>query len=180
MEAAAAATADLSLADGTNPKATKKEKVKKAAAAPAEPRPVDISRVDLRVGLIKKAWRHPGAERWAGDAGSIPWGCVLWGERWGRVGGAACGTAHGTVSEVWRWMQRHLRPPVMGGTPSPWRRQLHHLIPPFPMPTPYSLYVEEVDVGEENPRTVVSGLVKHIPEEGSWKLGMPVGVDAGA
>jgi methionyl-tRNA synthetase len=29
-----------------------------------------------------------------------------------------------------------------------------------------SLYVEEIDVGEESgPRTVVSGLVKHIPEE---------------
>ncbi|RWS29704.1 aminoacyl tRNA synthase complex-interacting multifunctional protein 1-like protein [Leptotrombidium deliense] len=28
-----------------------------------------------------------------------------------------------------------------------------------------SLYVEEVDVGEEKPRTVVSGLVKHIPLE---------------
>ena len=28
-----------------------------------------------------------------------------------------------------------------------------------------SLYVEEVDLGEEKPRTIVSGLVKHIPEE---------------
>lgn len=28
-----------------------------------------------------------------------------------------------------------------------------------------SLYVEEVDVGEAAPRTVVSGLVKHIPLE---------------
>lgn len=28
-----------------------------------------------------------------------------------------------------------------------------------------SLYVEEVDVGEEKPRTVISGLVKHIPIE---------------
>ena len=27
-----------------------------------------------------------------------------------------------------------------------------------------SLYVEEVDVGEEKPRTVISGLVKFIPE----------------
>ncbi|GAB4819697.1 hypothetical protein N2152v2_006743 [Parachlorella kessleri] len=50
----------------------------------------DVSRVDLRVGLIRKAWRHPDAE---------------------------------------------------------------------------SLYVEEVDVGEPEPRTVVSGLVKFIPEE---------------
>ena len=28
-----------------------------------------------------------------------------------------------------------------------------------------SLYVEKIDVGEEQPRTVVSGLVKHIPLE---------------
>ncbi len=28
-----------------------------------------------------------------------------------------------------------------------------------------SLYIEEVDCGEEAPRTVVSGLVKHIPIE---------------
>jgi hypothetical protein len=32
-------------------------------------------------------------------------------------------------------------------------------------PYPCSLYVEEVDVGEAEPRTVVSGLVKFIPEE---------------
>ncbi|WIA39334.1 hypothetical protein OEZ86_005446 [Tetradesmus obliquus] len=57
----------------------------------AEPEgPVDISRIDIRVGLITKAWRHPDAD---------------------------------------------------------------------------SLYVEEIDVGEATgPRTVVSGLVKHIPE----------------
>ena len=29
-----------------------------------------------------------------------------------------------------------------------------------------ALYVEQVDLGEENPRTVVSGLVKHMPPEG--------------
>lgn len=59
----------------------------------AEPEgPVDISRLDLRVGLIRKAWKHPDAD---------------------------------------------------------------------------SLYVEEMDLGEESgPRTVVSGLVKHIPGEG--------------
>jgi methionine--tRNA ligase beta chain len=28
-----------------------------------------------------------------------------------------------------------------------------------------ALYVEEVDVGEDKPRTVISGLVKFIPEE---------------
>lgn len=53
--------------------------------------PVDVSRLDLRVGLIRKAWKHPDAD---------------------------------------------------------------------------SLYVEEIDLGEEGgPRTVVSGLVKHIPGE---------------
>jgi methionyl-tRNA synthetase len=53
--------------------------------------PVDVSRLDLRVGLITKAWRHPDAD---------------------------------------------------------------------------SLYVEEMELGEEGgPRTVVSGLVKHIPGE---------------
>ena len=29
----------------------------------AAEQPVDISRIDLRVGLIRKAWRHPDAER---------------------------------------------------------------------------------------------------------------------
>lgn len=29
-----------------------------------EERGADISRIDLRVGLIKKAWRHPDAERY--------------------------------------------------------------------------------------------------------------------
>ena len=28
-----------------------------------------------------------------------------------------------------------------------------------------SLYVEEIDVGEEEPRTIVSGLVKYVPLE---------------
>ena len=26
-----------------------------------------------------------------------------------------------------------------------------------------ALYVEQIDVGEEKPRTIVSGLVKHVP-----------------
>jgi methionyl-tRNA synthetase len=65
----------------------------KKAAAPEGP--VDVSRLDLRVGVIKRAWKHPDAD---------------------------------------------------------------------------SLYVEEMDLGEESgPRTVVSGLVKHIPG-GSWGL----------
>lgn len=33
-----------------------------------------------------------------------------------------------------------------------------------------SLYVEEVDIGEEAPRQVVSGLVKFIPEARPWHL----------
>lgn len=84
-------------ADGvkSGSKEEKKAKGEKAAAAgkvggKKEEREVDISRVDLRVGLIRKAWKHPDAE---------------------------------------------------------------------------SLYVEEVDAGEAEPRTVVSGLVKFIPEE---------------
>lgn len=28
-----------------------------------------------------------------------------------------------------------------------------------------SLYVEQIDVGEEKPRTIISGLVKHVPVE---------------
>lgn len=32
-----------------------------------------------------------------------------------------------------------------------------------------SLYVEQVDVGEASPRTVVSGLVKHIPVDQVWQ-----------
>lgn len=77
---------------------TKAAAVGKAAAAgskgaggkKAEPEgPVDVARLDLRVGVIRKAWRHPDAD---------------------------------------------------------------------------ILYVEEMDLGEESgPRTVVSGLVKHIP-----------------
>eukprot|EP01025_Chloroclados_australasicus_P054321 TRINITY_DN6435_c0_g1_i5.p1 TRINITY_DN6435_c0_g1~~TRINITY_DN6435_c0_g1_i5.p1 ORF type:complete len:1024 (-),score=164.90 TRINITY_DN6435_c0_g1_i5:327-3305(-) len=66
-------------------------KKKKEKNAPANgDAPVDISRLDLRVGLIRRAWKHPNAE---------------------------------------------------------------------------SLYAEEVEVGEEKPRSVVSGLVKFIPEE---------------
>ncbi|KAI4883369.1 hypothetical protein NFI96_013589 [Prochilodus magdalenae] len=63
---------------------------KKAAAPPQEEAKVDVSRLDLRVGRIVSAEKHPDAD---------------------------------------------------------------------------SLYVEQVDVGEAAPRTVVSGLVKHIPLE---------------
>ncbi|KAM3939262.1 aminoacyl tRNA synthase complex-interacting multifunctional protein 1 isoform 2-T3 [Leptodactylus fuscus] len=66
------------------------KKEKKSAAADDDARPVDVSRLDLRVGCIITAKKHPDAD---------------------------------------------------------------------------SLYVEEVDVGEASPRTVVSGLVKHIPLE---------------
>ncbi|XP_016429820.1 aminoacyl tRNA synthase complex-interacting multifunctional protein 1-like [Sinocyclocheilus rhinocerous] len=73
-------------------KAEKKgeKKEKKAAAPPQEEAKVDVSRLDLRVGCIISAEKHPDAD---------------------------------------------------------------------------SLYVEQVDVGEASPRTVVSGLVKHIPLE---------------
>ena len=34
------------------------------------------------------------------------------------------------------------------------------------LPSPYySLYVESIDVGEAEPRTIVSGLVKYVPIE---------------
>lgn len=66
------------------------EKSEKKAPPPQEDAKVDVSRLDLRVGRIVTAKKHPDAD---------------------------------------------------------------------------SLYVEEVDVGEEAPRTVVSGLVKHIPLE---------------
>jgi len=76
----------------------KKAKADKPAKAPKEKKevkkeeelPVDIGRLDLRVGHIRKASKHPDAD---------------------------------------------------------------------------SLYVEEIDLGEEKPRTVISGLVKFIPEE---------------
>lgn len=72
-------------------KKPKKEKKQPAAPKNSEPEgPVDIGRLDLRVGHIKSAKKHPDAD---------------------------------------------------------------------------SLYVEEVDVGEEKCRTVISGLVKFIPEE---------------
>lgn len=72
------------------PEKKKKEKAEKKPQVPMEEAKVDVGRLDMRVGLIKTAKRHPDAD---------------------------------------------------------------------------SLYVEEVDVGEEKPRTVISGLVKFIPED---------------
>ncbi|XP_006006767.1 aminoacyl tRNA synthase complex-interacting multifunctional protein 1a isoform X2 [Latimeria chalumnae] len=69
-------------------KGEKKEKKQSAAGGEEDSKPLDVSRLDLRVGLIVTAKKHPDAD---------------------------------------------------------------------------TLYVEEVDVGEGAPRTVVSGLVKHIP-----------------
>lgn len=66
----------------------KKEKKQQPAAGSNDAKPVDVSCLDLRVGCIITAKKHPDAD---------------------------------------------------------------------------TLYVEEVDVGEANPRTVVSGLVKHVP-----------------
>lgn len=71
------------------PAKAKKEPKPKKPQQPAEELPVHIGRLDLRVGLIRTAKKHPDAD---------------------------------------------------------------------------GLYVEEVDVGEEKPRTVISGLVKFIPE----------------
>lgn len=74
-----AAAAAAASADGTATQAASgKEKQNKAKAAGSgggkggggkggvkEPeRSADISRLDLRVGFITKAWRHPDAERW--------------------------------------------------------------------------------------------------------------------
>jgi len=80
------------------PETEKKVKANKPGKAPKEKKevkkeddaPVDIGRLDMRVGHIRKASKHPDAD---------------------------------------------------------------------------SLYVEEIDLGEEKPRTVISGLVKFIPEE---------------
>ncbi|XP_053885522.1 aminoacyl tRNA synthase complex-interacting multifunctional protein 1 isoform X1 [Malaclemys terrapin pileata] len=71
-------------------KGEKRERKQLPAAGSDESRPMDVSRLDLRVGCIITAKNHPDAD---------------------------------------------------------------------------TLYVEEVDVGEANPRTVVSGLVKHVPLE---------------
>jgi len=92
---------DVKVEEAQAPATEKKEKKPKAdkpAKAPKEKKevkkedelPVDIGRLDLRVGHIRKASKHPDAD---------------------------------------------------------------------------SLYVEEIDLGEDKPRTVISGLVKFIPEE---------------
>lgn len=79
--------ADQPKKDSTKAESGKKEQAKAGAG---DDRPVDISRLDLRVGKIVSAKRHPDAD---------------------------------------------------------------------------ALYVEEVDLGEEKPRTVISGLVKFVPLE---------------
>lgn len=84
--------ANLEKKEKTNPPPAKKEKgdVKKKHVDDSDDSPVDIARLDLRIGRIISAVKHPDAD---------------------------------------------------------------------------SLYVEQVDVGEEKPRTVVSGLVKFVPLE---------------
>ncbi|NP_001231196.1 aminoacyl tRNA synthase complex-interacting multifunctional protein 1 [Cricetulus griseus] len=72
----------------TDKKGEKKEKKLQSAAPSADSKPVDVSRLDLRIGRIVTVKKHPDAD---------------------------------------------------------------------------SLYVEEVDVGEAAPRTVISGLVNHVP-----------------
>lgn len=74
----------------TEKKGEKKEKKQPSGAGSADSKPIDVSRLDLRIGCILSAKKHPDAD---------------------------------------------------------------------------SLYVEEVDVGETAPRTVVSGLVNHVPLE---------------
>ncbi|XP_002717223.1 aminoacyl tRNA synthase complex-interacting multifunctional protein 1 isoform X2 [Oryctolagus cuniculus] len=69
-------------------KGEKKEKKQQAVTGSADSKPIDVSRLDLRIGCIITARKHPDAD---------------------------------------------------------------------------SLYVEEIDVGESAPRTVVSGLVNHVP-----------------
>lgn len=69
-------------------KGEKKEKKQQSIAGSADSKPIDVSRLDLRIGCIINARKHPDAD---------------------------------------------------------------------------SLYVEEIDVGEAVPRTVVSGLVNHVP-----------------
>ncbi|XP_010951932.1 aminoacyl tRNA synthase complex-interacting multifunctional protein 1 isoform X1 [Camelus bactrianus] len=76
--------------DKIEKKGEKKEKKQQSVAGSADSKPVDVSRLDLRIGCIITAKKHPDAD---------------------------------------------------------------------------SLYVEEVDVGETTPRTVVSGLVNHVPLE---------------
>lgn len=71
-------------------KGEKKEKKQPSTAGSADSKPIDVSRLDLRIGCILNAKKHPDAD---------------------------------------------------------------------------SLYVEEVDIGEAAPRTVVSGLVNHVPLE---------------
>ncbi|EDV28031.1 uncharacterized protein TRIADDRAFT_20863 [Trichoplax adhaerens] len=44
--------------------------------------------------------------------------------------------------------------------------KIGHIVSVKKHPDADSLYVEEVNVGEESPRTIVSGLVRHIPIEG--------------
>ncbi|KAF9923103.1 G4 quadruplex nucleic acid binding protein [Linnemannia zychae] len=57
--------------------------------------------------------------------------------------------------------------PVGPATPQPWQIDLRvgRILKVEKHPDADSLYVESIDVGEAEPRTVVSGLVKHIPIE---------------
>jgi len=93
VESAPATASQSSSAKPAKDKPKKEKKEKKEAAPAKEPAaaesPVDVGRLDMRVGHIRTATKHPDAD---------------------------------------------------------------------------SLYVEEIDVGEEKPRTVISGLVKFIPE----------------
>jgi len=88
-EAKAVPPTEKAAAVKSSDKKAEKKKKDKPAAAPQQAEEVHVGRLDMRVGLIRTAKKHPDAD---------------------------------------------------------------------------SLYVEEVDVGEDKPRTVISGLVKFIPE----------------
>ena len=112
---------------------------KKAAA---EDKPVDVSRLDLRVGIIRKAWRHPDADR-----------CARRPRRTRQL--------RPFYKQLARLSYKtHSRHTISCPHPTTHTRMRDY----FCVPRACSLYVEEVDVGEAEPRTVVSGLVRYIPE----------------
>jgi aminoacyl tRNA synthase complex-interacting multifunctional protein 1 len=51
------------LQDGKAAKDAKKKGGGSSKTGPAPDAPVDIARLDLRVGQIAKVWRHPAADR---------------------------------------------------------------------------------------------------------------------
>ncbi len=64
-------------ASSTQPKKAKAEKAKKGGGGGETAAPVDVSRLDMRVGRIVKAWKHPDA-----DGLYVEEGRGGWGETW--------------------------------------------------------------------------------------------------